>query len=235
MIGAHGDTDTEGKVGLLDRVRNIVRANVNDILTRAEDPEKALDQLIADLNENLVKVRQAAAQAIAAQSRLQAEYDQRVAAASEWQRRAELAVDHGDDDLARQALRRKLQYQHEAEQLRASLEAQQAQLDALRSNVEQLELRVQQAIAQRNQLVARYRTAQAVQKLDQELSRSGDVNTVLGQLESKTVHAEAEAAAYHELSRDTVEERFAQLEAGPGVEDELAALKKQRLLGDGQR
>src|SRR5215472_5445193 len=100
-------------MGLLNRVRNIVRANVNDVLTRAEDPVKALDQMIADWNADLVKVRQAAALAIAAQNRLQAEYDQRVQTAGEWQRRAELAVDHGDDNLARQALSRKLQYQRE--------------------------------------------------------------------------------------------------------------------------
>src|SRR2546430_1538562 len=107
-------------MGLLNRVRNIVRANVNDMVTRAEDPEKALDQMIADWSADLVRVRQAAALAIAAQNRLQAEYDQRNQAVQDWQRRAELAVDKGDDALARQALGRKLQYQNEAEQLHQS-------------------------------------------------------------------------------------------------------------------
>jgi phage shock protein A len=223
-----------GHVGLLDRVRNIVRANVNDVINRAEDPEKALDQMIADLNENLVKVRQAAALAIAAQNRLQAEYDQRLKAVQDWQRRAELAVDRGDDDLARQALTRKLQYQREADQLRDSVQAQSTHLDELRTHVQELESRVQQAIVQRNQLVARYRTAQVSQKLDQELSKTGDVSGVLARLENKTVDAEAQAAAYHELSRDSLEDRFAQLEQGTNVDDELAALKKQRLLTEGQ-
>ena len=221
-------------MGLLDRVRNIVRANVNDVINRAEDPEKALDQMIADLNENLVKVRQAAALAIAAQNRLQAEYDQRLKAVQDWQRRAELAVDRGDDDLARQALTRKLQYQREADQLRDSVQAQSTHLDELRTHVQELESRVQQAIVQRNQLVARYRTAQVSQKLDQELSKTGDVSGVLARLENKTVDAEAQAAAYHELSRDSLEDRFAQLEQGTNVDDELAALKKQRLLTEGQ-
>ncbi len=222
-------------VGLLDRVRDIIRANVGDIVNRAEDPEKALDQMIADMNENLVKVRQAAALAIAAQNRLQAEYEQRLKAVQDWQRRAELAVDRGDDDLARQALTKKLQYQHEADQLRASVEAQSSHLDELRSSVQALEARIQQTIVQRNQLIARYRTAQVSQKLDQELAKTGDVTSILGRLEAKTVDAEAQAAAYHELSRDSLEERFAQLEQGSSVEDELAALKQQRLLTEGRR
>lgn len=221
-------------MGLLDRVRNIVRANVNDVLNRAEDPEKASDQMIADLNESLVKVRQAAALAIAAQNRLQAEYDQREQAVQDWQRRAELAVDRGDDDLAKQALSRKLQYQHEADQLKTSVQAQSSHLDELRNHVHDLEARIQQTIAQRNQLVARYRTAEASQKLEQELSKTGDVSTTMGQLESKTVDAEAQAAAYHELSRDSLEDRFEQLEQGTSVDDELAALKQQRLLREGQ-
>ena len=116
-------------MGLLDRVRNIVRANVNDAVNRAEDPVKALDQMIADWNVDLVKVRQAAALAMAAENRLQAEYDQRVQTATEWQRRAALAVDHGDDNLARQALGRKLQYQNEANQLEESIQAQSGHLD----------------------------------------------------------------------------------------------------------
>jgi phage shock protein A len=222
-------------MGLLDRVRNIVRANVNDALTRAEDPVKALDQMIADWNADLVKVRQAAALAIAAENRLQAEYDQRVQTAGEWQRRAALAVDRGDDDLARQALGRKLQYQHEADQLNESIKAQSGHLDELRANVQDLENRVQQAVMQRNQLVARYQGARATRALEETMSRTGGGGQVLERLEAKTVDAEAQAAAYHELSRDSLEDRFAQLEAGPSVDDELAALKKQRLLGEGKQ
>ncbi len=222
-------------MGLLDRVRNIVRANVNDVVTRAEDPVKTLDQMIADWNSDLVKVRQAAALAIAAENRLQAEYDQRVQTASEWQRRAAMAVDRGDDDLARQALGRKLQYQHEADQLGQSIKAQSGHLDELRGNVQDLENRVQQAVMQRNQLVARYQGARATRALEETMSRTGGGGQALERLEAKTVDAEAQAAAYHELSRDSLEDRFAQLEAGPSVDDELAAMKKQKLLGEGKQ
>jgi phage shock protein A len=221
-------------MGLLDRVRNIVRANVSDALTRAEDPVKALDAMIGEWNADLVRVRQAASLAIAAQNRLQAEYDQRQAAAEEWQRRAVLAVDRGDDNLARQALTRKLQYQKEADQLDQSLQAQSGHLDELRSNVHDLEDRVQQAVMQRNQLVARYRGAEATRSLEEQLSKTGGGQQALQRLETKTVDAEAQAAAYHELSRDPLDDKFAQLERGTSVDDELATLKKERALGPGR-
>jgi phage shock protein A len=221
-------------MGLLDRVRNIVRANVNDAINRAEDPVKALDQMIADWNADLVKVRQAAALAIAAENRLQAEHDQRVQAADEWQRRAALAVERGDDNLARQALSRKLQYQNEANQLDQSMSAQSGHLDELRANVQDLENRVQQAVMQRNQLVARYQGAQATRTLEETLGRTSGGSQAFERLEAKTVDAEAQAAAYHELSRDPLEDKFAQLEQGSSVDDELAALKKQKQLGDGR-
>jgi phage shock protein A len=219
-------------MGLMDRVRNIIRANVNDMVNRAQDPEKALDQMIADWNADLIRVRQAAALAIAAQNRLQAEYDQRVQTAQEWQRRAELAVDKGDDNLARQALQRKLQYQREADQLHQSIEAQSSHLDELRANVQELESRVQQAVMKRNELVARYRSAEAMRALQEQLSKTGTGSEAMSRLENRAIDAEAQAAAYHELSSDSLEDKFAQLEQGTTVDDELAALKKQRLLGE---
>lgn len=216
-------------VSLLSRIRNIVRANLNDTVSRAEDPEKTLDQMISDMGSDLVKVRQAAALALAAQNRLQAEYDQRTQAVQEWQRRAETAVDHGEDDQARTALAQKLQYQKEADQLRDSSQAQSSHLDELKTHVQDLENRVQQAMLQRDQLVARYRSAEATQTLEQKLSDTGELGTTMNRLKDETIDAEAQAAAYHELSRDSLEGRFAQLDQGPSVDDQLAELKQQRL------
>ncbi|HLZ07099.1 MAG TPA: PspA/IM30 family protein, partial [Chloroflexota bacterium] len=135
--------------------------------------------------------------------------------------------------LARQALSRKLQYQSEADQLQQSLDAQSGHLAELRSSVEDLENRVQQAVMQRNQLVARYRGAEATQSLEQRLAKTGGGSQALERLESKTVDAEAQAAAYHELSRDSLDEKFAQLESGNNVDDALVKLKEQRQLGPG--
>lgn len=216
-------------MSLLNRIRGVVRANLNDMVSRTEDPEKTLDQMISDMDADLIKVRQATALAIAAQKRLQAEYDQRMVAVQEWQRRAESAVDHRDDNLARQALTRKLDYQREADQLRDSLLAQSTHLDELQGHVQELETRVQQAVLRREQLVARYRTAEATGTLEQKLSQTGELGTTMDRLEDETVDAEARAAAYHELSRDSLEGRFARLDQDPNVDDRLAELKQQRL------
>ena len=216
-------------MSLLNRIRNVVRANLNDTVSQAEDPEKALDQMISGMEGDLVKVRQATALAIAAQNRLQAEYDERTLAVKEWQQQAERAVDKGDDKLAREALTQKSQYQQEADQLRDSLQAQSSHLDELKGHVQELETRVQQAVLQRDQLVARYRTAEATQTLEQKLSETGGLGTTMDQLKDETVDAEAQAAAYHELSRDSLEGRFAQLDQDPNVDDQLAELKEQRL------
>jgi phage shock protein A len=223
------DDRGEFHVSLLNRIRNVLRANLNDTVSRAEDPEKALDQMISGLAEDLVKVRQATALAIAAQNRLQAECDQRTVAVQEWQQRAERAVDREDDDLAREALTQKLQYQREADQLRDSLQAQSSHLDELKGHVQKLETRVQQAVLQRDQLVARYRTAEATQSLEQKLSDTGELGTTMDRLEDETVDAEARAAAYHELSRDSLEGRFTQLDQDPNVDGQLAELKHRRL------
>ena len=218
-------------MGLLDRVRNIVKANVNDALNRAEDPVKALDQMIASWSADLVKVRQAAALAIAAENRLQAEYDQRAQAVQDWQRRAALAVDRGDDNLARQALGRKLQYQNEANQLGESIQAQAGHLNDLRANVQDLENRVQQAVLQRNQLVARYRTAEATKSLEQELSRTGTGQS--GRWSDFRRRPPTPKRRPRRIpSSAVIRSRTGspQLEQGHTVEDELAALKEQRQL-----
>ncbi len=219
-------------MSLLNRIRNIVRANLNDTVSQAEDPEKALDQMISGMEADLVKVRQATSLAMAAQNRLQAEYDQRTAAVQEWQQRAERAVDQGDDKAAREALTQKAQYQGEADQLHDSLQAQSSHLDELKGHVQDLEDRVQQAVLKRDQLVARYRTAEASDSLEQKLSDTGGLGSAMDQLQDETVDAEARAAAYHELSQDSLEGRFAQLDQAPNVDGQLAELKQQRLSKD---
>ena len=99
------------------------------------------------------------------------------------------------------------------------------------ASVQDLETRVQQAVMKRNQLVARYRSAEAMKSLEQELGRTGGGGQALDRLESRAADSEAQAAAYHELSRDSLEDRFAQLEQGTSVDSELAALKQQRGAG----
>ena len=97
-------------MGLFDRISRVVRANVNDMVSNAEDPEKVLEQAIIDMQEDLVQMRQAVAQAIASQKKSEQQYNQNESQAKTWQQRAQLALQKGDEDLAREALRRKKGY-----------------------------------------------------------------------------------------------------------------------------
>src|SRR5918911_5731743 len=97
-------------VGLLDRVSTLVRSNLNDLIDRAEDPEKVIKQVLIDMNNQLIQVKTQVAAAIADEKRLQARYEEAQRTADEWQRKAELAIDRGEDDLAKEALQRRNTY-----------------------------------------------------------------------------------------------------------------------------
>src|SRR5688572_28532462 len=122
-------------VGLLDRVSTLVRANLNDLLDRAEDPEKVIKQLLVDMNNQLIQVKTQVAAAIADEKRLYARYQEAQEQAADWQRKAELAVDKGDDELAKQALARKNTYGQTASGLQEQWQAQSVQVQALKDGL----------------------------------------------------------------------------------------------------
>ena len=116
-------------MGFFDRLSRLLRANLNDLVSKAEDPVKILDQSVVDMQEDLVKLRQAVATAIASQKRLQNQAEQAEAQAGQWQQKAELAVRESRDDLAREALTRRKTYADTAASLNAQLTAQAGQVD----------------------------------------------------------------------------------------------------------
>jgi phage shock protein A len=217
-------------VGLLDRVSTLVRANLNDLLDRAEDPEKVIKQLIVDMNNQLIQVKTQVAAAIADEKRLHQRYQEAQQQSRDWERKAELAVDRGDDDLAKQALIRKNTFVQTAEGLQEQWQAQSAQVQALKDGLRQLEGKIMEAETKKDLLIARSRSAKAqetVHKTLSGISGSGKLSE-FERLEERVEHQEARAAAYTELGTDSVEQRFKTLEQESGVEDELAALKARR-------
>jgi phage shock protein A len=118
-------------MGLFDRISRLMRANLNDMLSKAEDPEKILEKAIIDMQEDLVQLRQAVASAIASQKRSQQQYNQNQSQANQWQSRAQLALQKGDENLAREALQRKKSYLETANTIKATLDQQTGQVDTL--------------------------------------------------------------------------------------------------------
>lgn len=214
-------------MGILDRISTILRANINDLLDKAEDPEKMLEQILRDMESQIAEARGAVASMIAQEKELQADMEENERLTGEWQRKAELAITRGQDDLAREALKRKNQYQANAETYRRQWTSQVEMVGKLKGQLRQLESKYQHSLSQKDVLIARRRRAQAQEQVSKTVSGMPriDASAELDRMERKIRGEEARAAAYEELGDDSLDSQFAELERDAGVEDELAALK----------
>jgi phage shock protein A len=216
-------------MGLFDRIGTLLRANVNDMVSKAEDPEKILEQAVMDMQEDLVKLRQAVASAIASQKRTEQQYNKAMADANGWQSKAQLALQKGDENLAREALVRKKSYSDTAATLKAQLDGQAGQVDTLKRSLIQLESKISEAKTKKDMLKARSQAAKAQEQLQSAVGRIGN-NTAMAafeRMEEKVLQAEARSQAAGELAGADLESKFAALQAGSDVDDELLALKAQ--------
>ncbi|WP_460194847.1 PspA/IM30 family protein [Thermosynechococcus sp. FA-CM-4201] len=215
-------------MGLFDRVSRVVRSWLNALVGAAEDPEKILEQTMIEMQDNLVTLRQAVAQAIASQKRLEQQFNQNQQQAAEWERRAKIALQHGDEQLALEALSRKKTALNAAMALKGQLEQSVTQVEALKKQMQQLESKIAEARTRKEMLVARARAAKASEQLQQTFS---SINTnapmaAFERMEERVQEMEARSQAVAELNSDTLEAKFAALEAG-SVDDDLARLKAE--------
>lgn len=216
-------------MGLFDRLSRVVRSNLNDMISKAEDPEKILEQAVTDMQEDLIQLRQAVARTIAEQKRTEQKYNQDQAEANKWEQRAKLALTKGDESLAREALQRKKTFTETATILKQQLDQQVTQVDSLKRNLIALESKISEAKTKKNMLKARATAAKAQEELQSTLSGIDTTSAMSAfeRMEEKVLSLEARSQAIGELGGVGIEQQFAQLEAGSGVDDELAALKAQ--------
>ncbi|WP_448267147.1 PspA/IM30 family protein [Nostoc sp. DSM 114159] len=218
-------------MGLFDRIKRVVSSNLNDLVNKAEDPEKMLEQAILEMQEDLVQLRQGVAQAIAAQKRSEKQYNDAQNEINKWQRNAQLALQKGDENLARQALERKKTYTDSSTSLKASLDIQSTQVDTLKRNLIQLESKISEAKTKKEMLKARITTAKAQEQLEGMVRgmNTSSAMSAFERMEEKVLMQEARAQAGQELAGADLESQFARLEGSSDVDDELAALKAQML------
>lgn len=219
-------------MGLLDRVGMVIRSNLNALVSAAEDPEKILEQTIIDMNADLVKLRQAVAQAIAAQKRLEQQYTQNLKDAQQWEERARLALSRGDEALALEALNRKKTAADTAAALKAQVDQMAAQVKTLKDNLTALESKISEAKTKKEMLKARARAAKASEQIHQAVSKVGTSNAmaVFDRMEDKVLQMEARSQAIAELSGDTLESKFQALQSSANKQDvefELLEMKRQ--------
>ena len=157
-------------MGIFDRFSRLVRSNINDLISSAEDPEKMLNTLITDMNDQLIKAKQQVAVAIADERKLRDQFEKERQQAAEWEAKAELAIRSDRDDLARQALLRQQEYAERTEAYFSEWQAQLAQTEQLKVQLRDLADKIEEAKRKRNLLLAKQRRAEAQRRIQQTMS-----------------------------------------------------------------
>ena len=161
-------------MGIFDRLSTLIRSNISDLIARAENPEKMLNQLIVDMRSQLAKAKQQVAGAIADEKRLAAQVDQEKKSAGDWEKRAVLAVQEGRDDLAKQALMRHNEHAQAAVQLHETWVKHREETEKLKLSLRQLNDRIEDAKRKKNILIARAKRAEAHKRIQETMSSIGD-------------------------------------------------------------
>ena len=217
-------------MSLMERVSTLLRANLNDLIDKAENPSKMIKQVILDMENQLLQVKTQVAISIADQHMLEKKQKENDVKALEWMRKAELAVDRGQDDLARAALERHKSCERTADSFREQVADQRAQVEMLKAVLGKLEQKLAEAHAKSAMLLAQHRRARALGKASDARSAigSGSAIRTFDRMKDKVMHEEAVSQAKSELAGDNLDDRFAQLEHDDEVDRALAELKARR-------
>ncbi|HTW67058.1 MAG TPA: PspA/IM30 family protein [Bryobacteraceae bacterium] len=217
-------------MALLERVATLVRANLNDLIDKAEEPEKMIKQVILDMQNQLLQVKTQVAIAIADQHLLEKKRKENEDKSAEWVRKAELAVDKKEDDLARAALERSLSYRSLAENFKDQVADQAVQVENLKSALRKLEQKLAEAQAKSDVLIARHRRARALNKAGDARLAIGDSSkaNAFDRMQGKVQRDEALSQAKAELTGETMEDRLASLEKHEEITRLLTELKAKR-------
>src|SRR5574338_1180118 len=223
-------------MGLFDRLSTLLRSNINDLISRAEDPEKMLTQILADMRGQLVKAKQQVASAIADEKRLRDQADNEYKQAQDWEKRAMLAVQEGRDDLAKQALLRHGEHLTHGQQLEQTWEAHRLETEKLKNSLRDLNDKIEEAKRKKNLLVARQRRAQAQKRIAETMSSLSEKSAFEAfarmeeRIEQNERQIKASAEIDEEFQGDRLAKDFKQLEKSAGsmsADMQLLALKQK--------
>lgn len=215
----------------IKRILRIIRANINSLIGNAEDPEKILQQAVIEMQENLVQLRQGVAQAIATQKRTERQATAAKSTSEEWYRRAQLALQQGNEVLAREALTKRKAYQGTATALFSQIEQQNDVVARLKKDMRSLELKMGEAKTKKDMYIARARSAEASVRLQDLLDTSSATSSLnaFERMEDKVLQIEAQSEAIAQLGTDDLQKQFDSLESAGDIDSELAAMKGQML------
>jgi phage shock protein A len=228
-------------MGIFERFSTLIKSNINDLISRAENPEKMLNQLILDMKSQLARAKQEAAAAIADEKKLQADAESLRKQAEDWERRAMLAVQEGRDDLAKQALVRYNESLQGAQQLHETWLKHKADTENLKVQLRQLNDKIEEAKRKKNILIARAKRAEAQQRIQETMAGMSDKSAfesferMAEKIEAIERKALAAAELQQEFSGDDLMQQFKQLEYKGSADQQLLELKaKMGLLPKGE-
>ncbi len=220
-------------MGILQRISTLLKSNINDLISRAENPEKVLNQAIDDMRSQLSKAKQEVAGAIADEKKLQAQVEKERKQAEEWEQRAMLAVQESRDDLAKQALMRHSEHLQHAQALHETWVRQKAETEQLKNSLRQLNDKIEEAKRKKNILVARQRRAEAQGRIQETMSSMSDKSAfesferMTERIEEYERKALAAAELSEDLSGDLLAQQFEALEYHGNADQQLLELKRK--------
>lgn len=223
-------------MSIFTKLSTVIKSNINDLISRSENPEKMLNQIILDMRDQLAKAKREVAVAIADERKLRASRDAEVKQVRQWEHRAVLAVKEGRDDMAKQALVRQQEHKERASTLDETWRTQAAEMEKLKGSLRQLNDKIEEAKRKRNLLVAKQRRAQAQRRIHETMSGLSNTSAfdAFERMADKIDEQERESLAHQEVNEalgpGTLEDDFKALESGGDggdVEDRLLSLKQE--------
>ena len=214
-------------MSVFERIGDLVKANINDLIDKAEDPEKMVKQIILDMDKELVKSTQALGKAMASERQIKKQYEDASAKSKSWEDKAKIALTAGDQELAKKALSEKVKVDEQANQFKTMYDTISAQTETIRTQVEALKGKLNEAKSRQAMLIARSQMADTQKDLSKSLGGMGSSNAFakMDKMEEKIQRKEAEADAFAEISGSIPEEDpFKKLESDSAVDAELARL-----------
>lgn len=227
-------------MGIFDRMKTVISSNINDMINKAENPEKMLNQLVIDMNQQMIESKKAVAMAIADEKKLERELIEQKRLSEDWERKAVIAVKASRDDLAKEALVRKQEAETYYLQLKPQWEAQKVSVEKLKDTLRQLQNKIDEASRKKNILIARAKRAEAQEKIQKTLaSVSGNTSAfeTFDRMAKKVDELEARADAQVELAdlsqTASLDKEFAKLESSGAGADLLLEELKRKMIGSG--
>jgi phage shock protein A len=198
-------------MGIIDRLSSLLKSNINDLISKSEDPEKMLNQIIIDMRGQLAKAKQQVAAAIADEKRLRDQADGELRQAQDWEKRAMLAIQEQRDDLAKQALIRHAEHVQHGQQLEATWQSHRDETEKLKNSLRDLNDKIEEAKRKKNLLIARQRRAQAQKRISETMSSMGEKSAfeAFARMEEKIDASERQLKASVEIEEEFSGDRLA--------------------------